>query len=629
MYISKFRVVNFKSYEDSGEITFTPGFNVVTGQNSAGKTSLLDAITLQFPFAPHRSSQTVPLVGSLPVANSFAQCTFVISGPELSDLIRIAGQGHWFFAPPIGQLFHTGKPYDGTREGMNRALSELVGSEELPLPVSYQVSQTTSLTVEGNTYLGAYKPPINPDGAVAAFRVSSEPSRGVFTIDNSPSLATKNQDIRVLLAQKLRERIYRFKAERFNLGESPSQGSPQLVPDARNLPSVLLLLQANRDRFNQLNELIRLVLPQIKQVSVRPLANNNAEILVWSHDPSTQRIDLAIPLDECGSGVGQVLAMLYVVANSDHPRVIIVDEPQSFLHPGAIRKLVEVLKKFPQHQYIFATHSPTVITASNPATFTIARTTENQTTLEVADPKNASVLQLYLAEIGARLGDVFGADNVLWVEGQTEELCFPMILNTIASRSLMGTAILGIRKTGDLQGRDRQKVIEMYQRLSGATSLLPPAIAFIFDSECLTAQQRQDLTKMDPEHVHFLPRRMYENYLLDEDAVAATMNTIEGFRDSLVSAAEVRSSFEAKRDSKFTKGRPQYFCDGLTKAPDDWKDRIDAARILSEAFQDLSENRVSYEKTTHSVAITKWLLDNRPEDLKELAKMLVGLLGPN
>ena len=161
---------------------------------------------------------------------------------------------------------------------------------------------------------------------------------------------------------------------------------------------------------------------------------------------------MALPLNQCGSGIGQVAAILYVVLTANHPQVIIIDEPQSLLHPGAIRKLIEVLKRYPQHQYIMATHSPTVITSANPATVTVARLEGVETRLQAIDIRQTQDLQLYLADIGARLSDVFGADNILWVEGQTEELAFPLILSQIAHRSLMGTAIVGIRQTGDLEG---------------------------------------------------------------------------------------------------------------------------------------------------------------------------------
>jgi len=253
------------------------------------------------------------------------------------------------------------------------------------------------------------------------------------------------------------------------------------------------------------------------------------------------------------------LAILYVVMTSYHPQVILVDEPQSFLHPGAVRKLIEVLKLYPQHQYIFATHSPTVMTAAEPATLKIARTTDAETSLQAIDPLSAKDLQAYLLEIGARLSDVFGSDNILWVEGQTEEACFPRILRMVGNKPLRGTAIVGIRQTSDLTGRDKEKVLEMYQRLAAANALLPPAIAFVLDRECLTQRQLDDVARAGRELVHFLPRRMYENYLLSAGAVAGAANLIDGFRPEPIQDEEVQRLLERKLED------PQYYCEGLQR----------------------------------------------------------------
>jgi len=304
---------------------------------------------------------------------------------------------------------------------------------------------------------------------------------------------------------------------------------------------------------------------------------------------------------------------------SQHPQTIIVDELQSFLHPGAVRKLIDVLKQYPQHQYIFATHSPAVISAVEPATLTIARATAAETSLQPIDPGDAKHLQAYLLEIGARLADVFGADNILWVEGQTEELCFPRLLKA-AGRSLMGTAVVGIRQTGDLQGRDKKKVLDLYLRLSEANTLLPPAIAFVFDQECLTEQQKDDLRRMRRGQVHFLPRRMYENYLLNAGAIAAVANAVEGFRATQVGAEEVQNLLEAKR------GNRQYFCGTPETISTDWIRCINGAKALEDVFSELSENRVSYDKMTHSVAITEWLLEHHPDEFRELADFLISVL---
>jgi AAA15 family ATPase/GTPase len=45
MCIKNFQVLNFKSYRDSGILKFGRGFNIITGQNNAGKTALLQALT--------------------------------------------------------------------------------------------------------------------------------------------------------------------------------------------------------------------------------------------------------------------------------------------------------------------------------------------------------------------------------------------------------------------------------------------------------------------------------------------------------------------------------------------------------------------------------------------------------
>jgi ABC-type cobalamin/Fe3+-siderophores transport system ATPase subunit len=637
MYISKFQVSNYKSYRNSGEVEFKPGFNILTGQNSAGKTALLEALTFQFAPRPHVGPATVPTPGIAPDPSTSVAVDLVISGQEMVQLLRTMSGARFQFPRPVnGFRFPSGLVFDGTPDRMNKALGELTQQSELQIRVQLTRSVTTgdsdSWAVKDANFLGIYQ----IDGAghqqtqwpFFTVRVSPE---ATLLVDGGPSDRVTADDVRALLASQLRLRIYRFRAERFNVGQSPFGNNPTMSPNASNLPEVLNVLNANRPRFDELNREAGQILPQVRQVSVRPSGGNNVEILIWAHG-KTDRLDLAIPLNECGSGVGQVLAILYVVMTSDHPQVIIVDEPQSFLHPGAVWKLVEVLKRYPRHQYIFATHSPTVITAADPATLIMVRAIDGESSLETMDPDNAKHLQAYLSEIGARLSDVFGADNILWVEGQTEEKCFPLLLRKLANRSLMGTAVVGIRQTGDLQGRDREKVLGTYRKLSEAKTLLPKAIAFVFDEECMAEKQKEDLRKMGPGLVHFLPMRMYENYLLDAEAVANVANGIKDLRERPVSADDVTRLFEAKRDMRDPKdptGRQLlYFCKGITDVPADWKRHIHAADVLKDVFTELSDAKVSYEKTVHSVAITQLMIEQYPDKLRDLTKWLAGLVWP-
>src|SRR5207247_7064382 len=102
-----------------------------------------------------------------------------------------------------------------------------------------------------------------------------------------------------------------------------------------------------------------------------------------------------------------------------------------------------ILKQHPQHQCIITTHSPTAVTASVADVVLLLRLREAETVIERLDVAEAGSLRTFLAEIGARLSDVFGDDSILWVEGRTEEECFPKILRK-RGRPLLGTAIVGV-----------------------------------------------------------------------------------------------------------------------------------------------------------------------------------------
>jgi AAA15 family ATPase/GTPase len=86
--IESFRVVNYKSSADSGEIHLEPGFNVIVGRNNVGKTALAEAMSLRFSDKPHRSTKTVHRFGAAPTNTaSQVEVSIQLEADELADLL--------------------------------------------------------------------------------------------------------------------------------------------------------------------------------------------------------------------------------------------------------------------------------------------------------------------------------------------------------------------------------------------------------------------------------------------------------------------------------------------------------------------------------------------------------------
>jgi len=381
-------------------------------------------------------------------------------------------------------------------------------------------------------------------------------------------------------------------------------------------------LQGNPARFQRLNALVGEIFSEVRQITVPLTPEGVVRILVWSIDPLFERPDLAVPLSESGTGIGQVLAILYVVLTAERSQTMIIDEPQSFLHPGAVRKLIEILKYYERarHQYVITTHSPTVITAAEPDTLLVVRKEGAESVVEQIDASETRNQDLLLREVGASLSDVFGADDIMWVEGPTEEACYPLLLERVVKRPLLGTKILGVVQTGDFESKHSDTIVEIYRRLSEGRGLLPPAIGFIFDRENRDEEARKDLERRSGGKVTFTKRRMYENYLLNPCAIAAVASEIEGFSEGGdVEREDINRWLEQHRWDR------KYFDEKVeenSQTEETWLSDVHGAKVLDDIFQELSEARVLYDKVVHGTELTRWLCDNAPDDLRELASLI-------
>jgi|SRR5579859_605753 len=598
MLLTSFQINNYKSFLSPPEIKLSSGFNIIVGQNNAGKTALVEGLGLQFVSKPHRSLRKQP--GGI----SNAVISFDLKGQELENLIIDNLDSVNIPTPtPQPDLHKIGRHF---REAIRRPGT---------LTCNYQDGKITSAV------LTSYNEYPNSETMVRA-SVNKE-ARQID--DPSGGVGGAVVRVEVQVAEILRKKIYTFNAQRPNYGIAPYGLRTELLSDASNLAEVLMSLQGNGTRFERFNQQVHRIFPEIYRISVVPgPSERQAQILVWSIDPATERADLAIPLSESGTGISQVLAILYVVLTADSPRILILDEPQSFLHPGAVRKLIEVLKQHPQHQFIVATHSPAIIAAAEPETVIFLRKVESKSVVETIGLAATEKLQAILLEVGARLSDVFGADSILWVEGRTEERCFPLIAERVAKNRLGGTKILGVLQTGDFESKDSKRIIQIYKRLSTGSPLLPEAIGFIFDRESRSQTDRDDLVRESDGKVTFLKRCMYENYLLNPEAIAYVLSTTpEPCSNSVTSQAVEEWLGQHRSDTKYY----EKTIEEAQRTGAQWIEYVHGANLLGDLFHAFAQPGCAYEKVEHGYALTQWIAENAPSDLEDITQVLNEALG--
>lgn len=609
MRIDCFRVLNFKSYFDSGEIHLSPGMNLVVGRNSAGKSVLLDALGLRFAGRPHRSLRSLPHRDDPEAPTSQVVIDASCDGSELKRvLLKDRGQFHcpWPAGRPKNQ------------QNASELIDEMLSERPVRLRLQAQAGLNAMASVQGRSRFPVLWEGAPPENGFEgnAFHFSLAGDRRTI---GAVGFGVSGHDLGALAAKTLLPRLFRFQAERLNVGTCHHGTGTVLAANAQNLPEVLSNLQANPDLFSDYIQRVQEVFPMVESITVRSAANNQMEIRVWQLPQASRRDDLAFPLNECGTGIGQVLAILYVVMASDDPQIILIDEPNSFLHPGAARALIRVLRHFPQHQYVIATHAPEVISEAGECPVIQVTWRDGESQCEVFAAKTTEVSRRLLLDVGARLSDVFGFDEILWVEGPSDQACITVLLQS-RFPPRPGLVVLPVRDTGNFDRRRARDIVAIYRQASMASALVPPTIGFLLDKEKRTDRAMDEIMNETGGAVSFLDRSMIENYLINPSAIA----------DVLATTAELGQHHEKEVIESWIRSRgnaQEYRASTLEPFSDQWLSHVDGARLLRDLFLEFTNNTIEFRKTDHCEALVSSIISNQPQFLEPLVAVLESKLG--
>jgi len=166
-------------------------------------------------------------------------------------------------------------------------------------------------------------------------------------------------------------------------------------------------------------------------------------------------------------------------------------------------------------------------------------------------------------------------------------------------------------------------VVDVYRRLSTHNSLMPRIYGFLFDRERLSETEQADLARLAGGLVHFLPYRMYENYLLVPDAIAAKINSFSTMVGSPITGTDVANWINTNGAAPDLVRSPGT---GSAVFTDGWHRDVHGARLLGKAFAHFTNNVEPYDKVRHGLDLTNFILMHVPNHFGDLTNLIENVL---